>query len=108
MPEHSANHDPCSAFVWYHADARLAAQLSDWVQEISKELELDGQLLIRQQNDKTTFMEIYPGVDEATVAHIEQMAAKQSWFTQLLSARQAEVFAEVNSVAGKVYPQPGP
>jgi len=108
MPEHSADHGPCSAFIWYHADAQLAEPLSDWVQKVSSELNVRGRLLVRQQNDKTTFMEIYPSVEETTVAHIEHMAAKQSWFAQLLSTRQAEVFAEVNSVAGKIYPQPGP
>jgi len=108
MPEYSADHGPCSAFIWYHADARLAGQLSDWVQGISSELDIDGRLLVRQQNDKTTFMEIYPVIEKETLAHIEHMAAKQHWFAQLLSPRQAELFAEIHPASGKIYPQPSP
>ncbi|MDQ6986960.1 MAG: hypothetical protein Q9M25_04055 [Mariprofundaceae bacterium] len=96
MPENFAGDSLSSAFIWYHADARLAGQLADWVRKISSELDVDGRLLIRHQKDKTTFMENYAGAGKETVAHIEQMAVKQDWFAQLLSARQAEIFAQVN------------
>jgi len=108
MPENFADDGPCSAFIWYHADARLAGQLTDWVQEISSELDVDGRLLIRRQKNKITFMEIYATVEKETLARIEQKAAQQNWFAQLLSPRQAELFAEIHSASGKIYPQPSP
>jgi len=85
-----------SAFIWYHADAKLAGQLSRWVHEISQQSGLVGRLLMRNESGKNTFMEIYPGADKTTIANIEKIAAKQHWFTQLGSPRQVEIFNEIS------------
>jgi len=100
MPKHSpANSTKTSmpsAFIWYHADALLAAQLSDWVHEISKKTGLEGRLLMRDEDGKTTFMEIYPDAGAAAIAGIEKIAATRDWFTQLESPRRAEIFSEIS------------
>ncbi|MDX8392355.1 MAG: DUF4936 family protein [Mariprofundaceae bacterium] len=95
MPEQFAKSGHPCAFIWYHADAKLAGQLSDWVRETSDALGISGRLLIRQQTNKTTFMEIYPSIDETSIERIEKAAAAQSWFAQLTSPRQAEVFKDI-------------
>ncbi len=84
-----------SAFIWYHADVQLSAQLSRWVQKISRDMGLEGRLLVRNEGDKTTFMEIYSGAGKTIMAEIEKRAATQSWFTRLASPRRVEIFSEI-------------
>lgn len=88
-----------AAFIWYHADAALTEELQAWVNHIGRTQKIRGRLMIREQRDKTTFMEIYePGAGdiEPTLAAIEADAARQPWFNQLQSPRRTEVFSEID------------
>jgi len=88
-----------AAFIWYHAEARLAETLQAWVKSTGKALGITSRLMVRHQADKTTFMEVYESTHdmEDIVKCIEARAAKQAWFSELDCQRKAEIFSEIHS-----------
>jgi len=87
-----------TAFIWYHADSRLANALRAWVEQTGQSLGIPAKILVRRQAERTTFMEIYEAAGnqnmEDMVEIIEACAAAQSWFARLQSPRRAEIFSE--------------
>jgi hypothetical protein len=90
-----------AAFIWYHADASLTDALQTWVEQTGKALAIPSRLMVRRQDDRTTFMEIYESTGEedmeAIVASVEASAAMQAWFVKLHSQRKAEIFSAIPS-----------
>jgi len=92
---------PATAFIWYHAEAELEAELQRWVRQTGHGLSIGARLMIRRQADRTTFMEIYElpaDCDpDSFVMQIEQQAGRQPWFERLQSPRRAELFTPSNA-----------
>jgi len=90
-----------AAFIWYHADARLTDTLQTWVEQTGKALGIPSRLMVRRQDDRTTFMEIYESTGtkdmHAIVESVEASAAQQDWSAELHSQRKAEVFSGIPS-----------
>jgi len=82
-------------FVWYHADATLESELKTWLQSVQSELGVQGSLYIRKNETQTTFMEVFPHIESATVARIEALANKTSCFNDV--RRSCEFFEKVKS-----------
>ena len=93
-----ASNNKKAAFIWYHADAQMEDVLRQWVAQTSQTLSVSARLMVRQQPERTTFMEIYEvpeNVDlQGVLEGIEKDAANQAWFVQLHSPRKAEIFVE--------------
>ena len=92
-----------TAFIWYHADTRLAHTLQAWVEQTGQSLGIPAKIMVRRQAERTTFMEIYEAAGnqhmEDVVEIIEAHAAAQPWFARLQSPRRAEIFSEVPAQA---------
>ncbi|GMQ99827.1 MAG: hypothetical protein BMS9Abin18_0654 [Zetaproteobacteria bacterium] len=82
-------------FVWYHADATLESELKTWLQSVQSELGVQGSLYIRKHETQTTFMEVFPHIESATVARIKAQANKTSCFDNI--RRSCESFEKVKS-----------
>lgn len=99
MHESFQQTEPYSAFIWYHADADLSRSLQAWVADMGKRLKVRSHLLVRNEQERTTFMEIYEGIADnaeqaaVVVSHIETCATQQTCCLALDSPRRAEVFA---------------
>jgi len=95
MPEHEET--SCSAFIWYHADVELFDTLDLWVRNSATQKGIHSRLLVREEEQKTTFMEIYeplrPETARRTIEEIEQLARVEAWYPRLLSPRRAEIFS---------------
>ena len=84
---------PTSAFVWYHADQTCKADLRAWMQHVQQALAIQRRLYQRQQDEKTTFMEVFECVGFATIKKIEQLAAQQPCFHGI--TRRCESFERI-------------
>jgi len=81
------------AFIWYHADKEQEPALVEWMNEVEINTGVRGKLYLRQQHDKTTFMETYADVSVITIARIEKLAAQQTVFAEL--NRRCENFTPI-------------
>jgi len=88
-------HLPTSIFVWYHADKTSEANLRTWMQYVQQTLAIKGRLYHRQQDEKTTFMEVFECVGFATIEKIEQLAAQQPCFHGI--TRRCESFERITT-----------
>jgi len=84
-----------SAFVWYHADAKQERQFQAWIADIKEAFGIQGVLYQRQQNEKTTFMEVFEHIDSATIEKIEQLATQHHCFNGI--HRQCESFERITT-----------
>jgi len=89
MPEVPAT----SAFVWYHADVEQKQNFQTWLLQLQTTLHIPVQLYQRQQDEKTTFMEVFEHIDSATMKKIEQLATQQACFQGI--HRQCESFERI-------------
>lgn len=84
-------------FIWYHAGLELEPELHRWLSTVEQQLGYRGTLYRRHEPLRTTYMEIYQGVDAEAESRIEALAAKQSWVHEALeSPRHCEVFTPVS------------
>ncbi|OIO73527.1 MAG: hypothetical protein AUJ57_04195 [Zetaproteobacteria bacterium CG1_02_53_45] len=81
------------AFIWYHADDKLEAELMAWLDEAEAKAGVRGKLFIRKENEQTTFMETYSDVTSATIERIEKLAAETPLFANI--SRRCESFFEI-------------
>jgi len=81
------------AFIWYHADEKMEPALLEWMDTVQEKADVRGNLYIRKQDDKTTFMETYRDVSSATIKRIESMADKHAIFDRV--ERRCESFVEI-------------
>jgi len=84
------------AFIWYHADEKLESKLMEWIDEAEEHAGVRGSLLVRKENEQTTFMETYSDVSSATITRIEALAAKNPLFKNL--TRRCESFQRVDKL----------
>ena len=80
-------------FIWYHANENMEPKLLEWLKKVEEKADVRGQLFIRKESEKTTFMETYKNVSRATINRIEKMAAGQPIFNDI--HRQCESFVEI-------------
>ncbi|MDQ6990338.1 MAG: hypothetical protein Q9M11_01225 [Mariprofundaceae bacterium] len=80
-------------FVWYHADDGQEAEFQTWIQQLKSTIPCQAKLYKRQQNKKTTFMEVFEHIDSATMKKIEQLATQQACFQGV--QRQCESFERI-------------
>jgi len=81
------------AFIWYHADANKEPELLHWLELVHQQADVRGNLFIRNDEQKTTFMETYNDVSSATIKRIEKLAATYSLFEDI--HRQCESFIKI-------------
>lgn len=81
------------AFIWYHAEDKQEPDLINWINSVEQEAGVRGKLFIRKTSDKTTFMETYCNVSQATINRIEKLAASSPLFEN--TERRCESFVEV-------------
>lgn len=82
-----------SAFIWYQTDSGREPELTAWLEEVKEITSIEGKLYIRNQNDKTTFMESYADLSQAMIERIEKLAAKQAVFADI--ERHCESFQPI-------------
>lgn len=81
-------------FIWYHAAAGIENELRQWLDHL-KAQGIRGRLLVRHEEGRTTFMEVYAAVDTDMLATIESQARQQTWYHALQSPRRCESFREI-------------
>jgi len=84
-----------SLFIWYRAERELEPELRRWLAEVRTRLGYRGLLYRRDEPDRTTYMEVYAGVDAAAATRIEALAAGQAWAPRLASPRRCEAFTPI-------------
>ena len=84
-----------SLFVWYGAERELEPELRRWLGEVGERLGYRGKLYRRDEPNRTTYMEVYDGVDAQAAARIEALAAHQAWAQHLASPRRCEAFTPI-------------
>ncbi len=84
-----------SLFIWYRAGSELEPELRRWLGEVRAQLGYHGMLYRRDEPNRTTYMEVYAGVDAAAAARIETLAASQAWAQRLASPRRCEAFTPI-------------
>ena len=67
-----------SAFIWYHGQLKDAAIYQAWLQTALEKTGVTGRLLVRQQIEKTTFMEVYEHIDVAIIDKLVRLAEQQA------------------------------
>lgn len=82
------------AFIWYHADQHLEPDLQQWMETVEEHAGVKGNLYVRIEADKTTFMERYADVSRATIDRIESLAAARPLFKQI--NRRCESFIQIS------------
>jgi len=87
-----------SLFIWYRAGRGLEPALRLWLSEVRQRLGYRGELYRRDEPDRTTYMEVYAGVDTEAAARIEALAASQAWIEDLDSPRRCEAFTPVSGI----------
>ncbi|MDQ6974491.1 MAG: hypothetical protein Q9M10_06365 [Mariprofundaceae bacterium] len=80
-------------FIWYHADDIQEGVFQAWIHELERTNVCKGKLYKRQQDEKTTFMEVFEHIDSATMKKIEQLATQQHCFQGI--HRQCESFERI-------------
>jgi len=83
------------AFIWYHADKKQESELLEWVAHVDQQAGVRGKLLIRIEQDKTTFMETYSDVSSATIRRIEKLASTYPLFKDI--DRRCESFIDISA-----------
>jgi len=81
------------AFIWYHADESLEPELLNWITRVEEQAGVRGKLLVRIENNETTFMETYSNISRATINRIEKLANAQPVFDGI--NRRCENFVEI-------------
>ena len=81
------------AFIWYHADQSRESELQQWMQKVEDQAGIKGDLYIRIDQEKSTFMETYHDVSRATIERIETLAAGHPVFDGI--ERRCESFIHI-------------
>jgi len=77
-------------FIWYHANQADKMLFQQWLSFVRMELGIQGELFRRDQDGKTTFMEVFEAVDSGQQQKIEHMAMQQPCFQGI--QRRCEAF----------------
>ena len=93
MDDSGSGHE-LTSFIWYHADAALKPLLMAWLHEMNTKSGFKGQLYVRNTSGKTTFMEVYGGIDASAMQRIEQLADESGYFEAI--DRRCEAFEKVS------------
>jgi len=84
-----------SVFIWYHANGHQETTFQGWLSSVQQQLNIKGKLYKREQNEKTTFMEVFEHVDSAMIEKIEQLATQHLCFNGI--HRQCESFERITT-----------
>ena len=82
------------AFIWYNADELEMDDLKAWLKLVKNKTGQNGRLYVRRKEGKTTFMESYSNLSEATATAIERLAATHPPFQGI--ERRCESFLRID------------
>lgn len=85
-----------STFVWYHAEALNMGEMKKWLKLVKEQTGAKCKLYVRRKGGKTTFMESYADITEATSIAIEGLAAAHPLFKGV--DRRAESFLRIDKL----------
>jgi len=86
---------PDSLFIWYHAEPGSEAGFRQWLSELSEKTGIHGELFVRHDRGKTTFMETYENIGCGAQDTIERLATEQACFESV--QRRCEAFERLHT-----------
>lgn len=82
-----------SLFIWYHGQPASQQDYLNWLVLAQQHFGIQGRLLIREEPDRITYMEIFEQVEVDIYSQLERLAADQACFHTI--ERHCEAFKDV-------------